>query len=93
MKEKVTEISIIARETETMVCGWATFVYDNTFKFTDIPIILVENEGYDLDYHSGDDETASSCCPINKQVEAAIREAVIEKYKEDLFKYLKISNL
>lgn len=89
VKEKVTKISIIVpRTTETNVVGWATFVYDNAFKFSDIPIIALQHGGYELDYPILGEGHDSPCvaCPINKQVARAIQETVIDKYEEVLAK-------
>lgn len=83
MQNKVTEIQIIPIKPKDGLVAFASFTFDNFFYCASIGIYTRPQGGYRLTYPTRKTLNGSVPIfhPINKEIAAAIEEAVISKYE------------
>jgi DNA-binding cell septation regulator SpoVG len=83
MKDKVSEIQIIPLKPKDGLVAFASFTFDDSFYCASIGIYTRPQGGYRLTYPTR--KTVSGSLPIfhpiNKEIAAAIEDAVISKYE------------
>ena len=83
MKDKVSEIQIIPLKPKDGLVAFASFTFDGVFYCASIGIYTRPHGGYRLTYPTRKTHNGSLPIfhPINKEIAAAIEEAVITKYE------------